>query len=78
MTAISIGLAARAIAQGYRAAEGSGDFRGYVFAAYGAVLLLLFLFSAWTAVQTASAARKLAALERRLGLEERSQQGRCP
>ena len=78
MSAISIGLAARTIAPWCLAAEGPGDFRGYVFAAYGAVLLLLFLFTVWTAVQTASAALKLAALERRLGLEERSQHGRCP
>ncbi len=48
------------------------DFRVYVFAAYGAVLAVLFLFTAWTAIQTASAARRLEGLERRLELKEKA------
>ena len=49
--------------------EGAADFRGYLFAAYGAVLVLLFLFTAWTAHQVAAARRKVEGLERRLELQ---------
>ncbi len=42
------------------------DFRVYVFAAYGAVILLLFLFSLWSVLQVRGAERKLEQVERRL------------
>ncbi len=46
------------------------DFRPYVFAAYGAVLAILFLFTLWSVAQSARAARKLDRLERRLDLQD--------
>jgi len=48
------------------AASGEPDFRVYIFAAYGAVLLLLLLFSLWSVVQTRAAERKLGQLVERL------------
>jgi hypothetical protein len=48
------------------------DFRAYVFAAYGAVLVLLLLFSLWSVAQVRAAERKADRLERRLGLQEKA------
>jgi len=42
------------------------DFRWQVFAAYGAAILLLFLFSLWSAAQVRAAERKLDRLLERI------------
>ncbi len=47
------------------------DFRIYVFVAYGAVILLLLLFSIWSVAQTRAAERKLDQLKERLDHSEK-------
>ena len=49
----------------------ASDFREYVFAAYGAVLLLLFLFTLWSNLELRSVERKLGRLLEREGGERR-------
>ena len=70
MHGTALNIAAAMAAQGYGSApaDGSTDFRVYVFAAYGTVLLLLFLFTAWSVGQVAAARRKVEQLERRLDI----------
>ena len=51
------------------AAEGS-DYRVYVFAAYGAVVVILFLYCIWLTALTARAEKKLDHLRERLGPEK--------
>jgi hypothetical protein len=65
-------LAAALAAQAQQAAPDGArpDFRAYVFAAYGTVIVLLLLFSLWSVGQVAAAERKVDRLERRLGLQE--------
>jgi hypothetical protein len=48
------------------------DFRVYVFAAYGAVILLLLLFNLWSAAQVGAAERRLEQVERRLQASEKA------
>jgi heme exporter protein CcmD len=43
-----------------------GDFRWYVWAAYGAVIVLLLLFSLWSVLQLRGAERRLDRIEERL------------
>ena len=48
------------------------DFRVYIFAAYGAVILLLLLFNLWSAAQVSGAERRLEQVERRLQASEKA------
>jgi hypothetical protein len=68
-------LSALALGQGFQAAPPlkgvESDFRPYVFGAYGAVVVLLFLFSFWSSGQLQRVERKLdRLLERSRKLEE--------
>ncbi len=61
---ILMALTAQADQQPVVAAPGGqGDFRWYVWAAYGAVILLLLLFSLWSTVQLRGAERRLDRIE---------------
>ncbi len=62
-----VGLALVGVGADPAAAAGP-DFRVYVFAAYGAVLVLLFLFTLWSVRQVRATGRKLERLEKRLAL----------
>jgi hypothetical protein len=53
-------------------AQPPADFRPHVFAAYGAVLLLLFLFTLWSNLELRSVERKLGRLLEREGGERRA------
>jgi len=65
-----LGILAAVVAQGDQAGGpadgGVRDFRGYVWAAYGSVIVLLFLFSLWSVAQLRGAERKLERLQERL------------
>lgn len=54
------------------AQAGGTDFRVYVFAAYGAVLLLLLLFTLWSVLQVKGAERKLEQLKKRFEAAEKT------
>ena len=66
LLAAAAGAAAPGTYTAAAAPAGETDFRVYVFAAYGAVLLLLLLFGLWSATQVSRAERKLERLEERV------------
>jgi len=52
------------------ALAGERDFRQYVWAAYGAVIVLLILFTLWSVIQLRAAERRLERIEERLAREK--------
>ena len=70
MSSDVLGILTAVVAQGGPAGGpadgGVRDFRGYVWAAYGAVIVLLFLFSLWSVAQLRGAERKLERLQESL------------